>query len=246
MASQSVQFYGTDKVLQAYTARGIETWGLFDKKQFINAGESADDLKAFLAMLEPGGSQGVYTLKVYRDVEDLDTLTDRTECNGSFNFKLFKQMESASLPAAVGNARYSSQFDPVMNKMQGIINEEVSNAIDKRLNGTRDEEPENKWNDVIMGYVNDPEKLVSVINAIRGFVVPGAAAAVSMPYALGGTEPARRVGAIPSNNEEKLQRLAVVLDRLEKADPNILDVLEKIADLAENDPAKYKMAKGFL
>lgn len=251
MAGQSVQFFGKEKVLQAYNARGIDAWGLFDKKQFINAGESADDLSAFLDMLEPGGSQSVYTLKVYRDVDDIDALTDRTECNGSFNFKLFSTMAQASLPAVVGGvgspgARYA---DPIYAKLQGVINEEVSNAIDKRLNGGDKEDSAESWNDVIMGYVNDPVKLNSVLPVIQSTIAaignifrPGA---INMP-ALAGTLPVTRVGALPANNDEKLQRLAAALDKWEKADPDVLDVIEKIVALAETNPAKYNMAKSLL
>lgn len=246
MAGQSVQFFGKEKVLQAYTARGIEVWGLFDKKQFINAGESSAELNAFLDMLEPGGSQSIYTLKVYNNVDDIDELTDRTECNGSFNFKLFNTMAPASLPAAVGGVGNGGRYaDPIYNKLQGVINEEVSNAIDKRLGGGDKDDSEEDWNSVIMGYVKEPDKLVTVINAIGAFLRPGQAA-MGMPVALAGTDAPVRVGALPNNQDEKLQRLSIVLDRLEKADPDILSVLEKIADLAENNKPKYNMAKSLL
>lgn len=252
MAGQSVQFYGKEKVLQAYNARGIDTWGLFDKKQFINAGESAEDLGAFLDMLQPGGSQSTYTLKVYRDIDDIDLLTDRTECNGSFNFKLHGS--SAETPAVVngagGGARYA---DPIYAKLQGVINEEVSNAIDKRLNGGKENNDED-WNDIIKGYAKDPNALATVLNAIGNIFRPGQAA-MGMPVALAGVDygttehaqPVHRVGSVGSlNNEEKLQRLSVALDKWEKADPDALTVIEKIVKLAESDKAKYNMAKGFL
>jgi hypothetical protein len=261
MAGQSVQFFGRAAVLNAYRARGIDTWGLFDKKQFINAGQDENDLSAFLEMLEPGGSQSVYTLKVYRDVDDIDLLTDRTECNGSFNFKLFQAMAPASLaPATVGNPSPGARYaDPIYQKIHGIIDQEVSAAIEKRLSGKsqdEEEEKEQSWNEVIMGYVNSPEKLNAVLPVIQSTLQtlgaifrPGgvAPAAVGIPVSLAGTQPVQRVGAVQQpTNDEKLARLAAALDKWESLDPDALTVIEKIVALAENDPGKYKMAKSFL
>src|SRR5207237_1304670 len=142
---------------------------------------------------------------------------------------------------------------PIYAKLQGVINEEVSNAIDKRLNGGGDKDDAGEsWNDVIMGYVNDPVKLNSVLPVIQSTIAaignlfrPGSA--VGMPVALAGTDtPVQRVGALPKNNDEKLQRLAVALDKWERADPDVLDVIEKIVNLAETNQAKYNMAKSLL
>jgi len=248
MAGSSVQFFGKENVLKAYNTRAIDAWGLFDKKQFIHAGNGSEDLEAFLDMLTPGGSNAVYTLKVYRDL-DADDITDRTECNGSFNFKLFAadQVQRSAVMAGPGNST-----DPIMQKLQGVIMDEVGAAIDKRLNGADEEKEEDTWLGLIKGIVSDPEKLqgvLPIVHAIGSWLRPGAAAAAMQPAAVlaGPGKPVQHVGAAElATDDQKLQRLAAVLDRLEKNDPDILNVLEKIAHLQETDPAKYKMAKGFL
>jgi len=245
MAGSSVQFFGKENVLKAYNTRGIDAWGLFDRKQFIHAGSGSIELETFLDMLTPGGSNSIYTLKVYRDIDDADDITDKTECNGSFNFKLFAVNQVA--PGAV-MAGPGQSTDPILAKLQGVINQEVSNAIEKKLSGDRDEEDEQEnWNSVIMGYVREPEKLVQVIHAIGSYFKPGAAPSYPSAVLAGANKPVQRVGAAEQDSaDEKLQRLASVLDRLERADPEILDHLEQLADLAEKQPAKYKLALSFL
>lgn len=64
---------------------------------------------------------------------------------------------------------------------------------------------------------------------------------VNKPMALAGTdEPTEEA------QELKKQKLTESLQRLLKADPDFINVLEKIADLAENNPTKYNMAKSML
>jgi len=271
-SSSSVQFFGREKVMAAFEARGIETWGLFQSKQFINAGEGSGSLDAFLQMLEPGGSQAIYTLKVYRDIADADEITDKTECNGSFNFKLFNPMAGASLPIEGNQVRRLGAIgDPIYDKIQGVIADEVGAAIDKRLSGNRDDEatePQSVWDmliGAIPGYLQEPEKLVPVINAIGAIFRPATAPEpATVPMSLAGRT-VQRVGAVKEstapavtglpagavtqpaiNDDEKLQRLASVLDRLEAADSDILIHLEQLADLAEKQPGKYKLALSFL
>src|SRR6516162_6574636 len=83
----SLQFIGRKATVDAVRNRGLETWALFQGKQFITAGSGPDSLDEFLKKLEPGGTMAMYLVKVYRGIDPED-VTDKTECSGSFNFKL--------------------------------------------------------------------------------------------------------------------------------------------------------------
>src|ERR1700685_3171508 len=124
-----VQFFGAKDVLKAFAARGLQTWGLFQSKQFINAGEGEDSLTAFLDMLG-GGSDTIYTLKVYRTA-DPDDITDKTECSGSFNFKL----TGGTAGRVSGTSGDSSIKDIISAKIMGVVEDEITDAIERRLNG---------------------------------------------------------------------------------------------------------------
>lgn len=255
MAGSTVQFFGKENALKAYENRAIATWALFQGKQLLTSGNDAAGLSEFLDMVD--GSSCIYTLKVYKSENDPDYITDKTECNGSFNFKLLAVPAGRGEAVAGMGARYSGYSNPVMDKLQGVINEEVAAAIDKRLNGGANDDKET-WNDVIMGYVNDPERLVPIINAIGGFIGqfirPGAGmgANVQLAGSIAGPQPAKRVGETPAMVEPPVGvtseqvRMFNAITRLEKVDPDLLNTMEKLADMAENNPAKYKMAKGML
>lgn len=255
MASgKAIQFFGREKVIEAFEYRSIETWAVFSDKQYMHSGSGADDLDIFLQMLEPGGSAGVYTLKVYREQSDPDKITDKTECNGSFNFRLTEKQAMGAI--GMHGSRVASVTDIVTAKITGLISDEVSQAIEKRFNG-EDTEKEETITDIVIGYMKEPDKLISVLGALRGLFAPVSAPAVMPAMLAGVAQPAamaRRagsVGIVPAegiaNEADVLQaRLVAVLQRLEKIDPNILETLEKLAALGEQSPAKYKMGLSLL
>lgn len=249
-------FFGKEAVLEAYDNRGIEVWSLFQNKDLMFAGSGRDELETALAMIEAGNGQPIYRLCVYSEDLQPEKITNKTENNGSFTFRVHGGIGGLQ-PGPGQTGAVARNADPILAKLQGVINEEVTAAIDRRLNG-KNEEEEESWSALLMGYLREPQKIVPVIQAIGAMLKPGAAgttAAPSYPGMMGNVNPpAVRATVLSADTndfdnmteEEKLQRLAAVLDRLEKADPDILNVLEKIATLAENDPVKYKMAKGFL
>lgn len=216
----AIQFFGRSNVLSAYNHRGIEVWGIFNGKNLITSGQTADELDNFLGLLEPGGSAAPYILKVYRD-QDADDITDKTECNGSFTFKLTD-------PGY--NATRLGGTDPSISERLGILEKMVVGAYKEEP----EEDDENKEDimSIIMGYLKEPQKLALVINAVRGFATNAIA---PVPAAVGSVTP----GA--NNTEENLQRLSVALDKLERADPKIVEHLEALADIAEKKPPTFKM-----
>lgn len=222
----SLQFVGRKAVVDAVRNRQLETWALFQGKQFITAGSGPDSLDDFLKKLEPGGTMAMYLVKVYRNVDPED-VTDKTECNGSFNFKLTDP-----------EARNGSTDPAVLDRLE---------RIEGALLGDEDDEDDedNSLMGILMGYLKEPEKLATIIGAFRGL---NSAAPVSnsfpapSPGAIGSTEqrPAVTAGTEPYT-EQDAQRLALAIDKLEKADPLIIEHLEKLAALAVKNPALFKI-----
>jgi hypothetical protein len=223
-----VQFFGATDVLRAFSARGLNTWGLFQSKQFINAGESGEDLKTFLEMLSTA-SDAVYTLKVYRDAVP-DDITDKTECNGSFNFKLTAAGATRRDNAVSGAGNTTS--DIIVNKIRGMVEEEISDAIERRFNG---DTKKRDIGEIISGYMEDPESLIGVITALRGLFTPKIG--VVQPATIGTVNTA----AETVNQEQIMRRIAAAIDRLQIADPKILEHLEKLAMLSEDDPDLFAL-----
>lgn len=215
----AIQFFGRSNVLSAYTHRGIEVWAIFNGKNLITSGQTVDELDNFLGLLEPGGSAAPYILKVYRD-QDADDITDKTECNGSFTFKLTDPGYNATRLGGI---------DPGINERFERLEKMIAGVDDDK-----EEDDENKEDimSIIMGYLKEPQKLALVINAVRGFA---SNAIAPVPAAVGSVTP----GA--NNTEENLQRIAAALDKLERADPEIVKHLEALADIAEKKPPTFKM-----
>lgn len=224
----AVQFFGRSNVLSAYKHRGIDVWAIFNGKNLITSGETAEELNNFLDLLEPGGSAAPYILKVYRDA-DADDITDKTECNGSFTFKLTDPAYNSTRIAGT-DPSINERFERLENLIVGYVTQDAEDKPEK---------DENDLMSIIMGYLKEPQKLALVINAVRGFAV-NAMSPAAAPAAVGAVTP----GA--NNTEDNLQRLSAALDKLEKSDPDIIAHLEKLADIAEKKPPTFKMLLNML
>jgi len=220
----SVQFVGRHNVVDAFKSRNITTWGLFEKKVFLCGGENADALEAFLKKLEPSGTAAVYTLRVYKNIEDPDELTDKMECNGSFNFRLTNAAIGGSESGAGGYAGIMAKLD----------------ELEQRINGDDDDDDdENSISGIVLGWLREPQKLATVVGAFKSLATPGPMMPVSEPAMVGAFETKNKGSQM--SDEEKIQRLSVALDRLEKKDPDIIVHLEKLADLAEKNPQLFNL-----
>lgn len=246
----AVQFFGKERVIAAYKCREIGAWGIFDGREFMTGGEGETELAAYLDMLAVNGSAATYKLKVYKDIEDTDDLTDKDPCNGSFKFKL---SEAGAVRGMGGVSGPINTGDIVMNKLHGIVSAEVGRVLEKKFSGKGDDESdaEETWQDVAMGLLKDPGKLAQTIGMIKNLLNPGSPVAhFAAPLAAVGK--VERVGQTPvvemtkQDVEEQAEEIAATLDRLEKADPKILAHLKKLADIAEKKPDTFKFLIGNL
>jgi hypothetical protein len=87
----------------------------------------------------------------------------------------------------------------------------------------------NKIGSVISGLMDNP----NVVNGIMGTAT---------------TKPNNQMGAVKTQEQQNTDQLRLerVLEKFNEVDPDFLDSLEKLQKLAEENPAKYNMAKSML
>jgi len=236
--------------MSAYNARGLGTWAIFDKKNIMQAGDDEGTLHSYLELLQQHGSNTVYTMKLYKNV-NADDITDKTECNGSFNFNLTDSMSG-----------YVGGMGSMGNGHIGLINR--ISALEKELKEAKEPAEKTTIGSTVMGWMQDPEDVVKIIGA----VVQGIAMLKGQPaYALAGTQPVQNsipppqtpqggvtdAGEQPVNEygltEQQMKeqlRIANALQRLQAKDPEIVTHLEQLANLAEKNPAMFQIALGML
>jgi hypothetical protein len=241
-----VQFFGKDAVVNAFNHSKVETWGIFQGKTLMATGSGSGELISYLDMLAPAGGNGIYTLKVYRGVEEPEEVTDKMECNASFNFKLNETPMAAG--AAVGGFRGGGMAgDPIYNEIYGTIQKEILEAWKEKLSSPPKEKA--SIGALINQFIEEPERLVELIGSIKELFNPAPAA---QPYKIAGMNNTGIAPAATTNHststmntndispEQKMQRIAAALDILEKHDPKILEHLEALAALAVSDPFIFK------
>lgn len=219
-----VQVIGGEAVVQRYEKLQAESWALFQGKQFIVSGKGCDDLAEWLVDFEKTGTTATYTLRAYEG--DAPTASSATaDYIAALNFKLVDMYEGQ------GIAGHTTKL------MQRL------DAIEKKLNAedqdNSDDDEEESIGDVIMGWLEQPEKLNQVIGAIKSIWSSDPQRVVAAIKA-----PGQSVGAFGKpqamTNEEKLIRLSKALDMLEVHDPKLVEHLEKLAKLATDSPLIFE------
>lgn len=212
-----VQLIGKDAVLSAFNKFDYEFWGLYEGKTPKIFGQGGDALAEWLELFSQSQSTATYTLRIY-DTDALPTSqTGNLDYVASLNFKLVDLYEGH------GIAGYNSKL---AQRIEGL---------EKKLSAAEDDDDGEDLNDVLMGWLNNPEKLGMVVGAFRQLVGGGSPAPVvagNVPQqTISGINTNNSTGGITQDDETKLQRLSVALDKLEKKDPKLIEHLEKLATL---------------
>lgn len=204
----SIQFIGKEAVLAAFNELDAESWGLFDGKTPILFGEGSDNLETWLDRFAVAGSTAQYTLRVYETALPVKTNTDFI---ASFKFRLSDPYQGAGIS---GNT----------TKLLERIGE-----LEKRI-----DEGDGEGEDImdhIIGWFKEPEKLETVIGAFKN-LLGGQSAPGSVPVQNAQAMAGYKVMSEDNTQaEEKLEKLAGILDALEKRDPKLLEHLEKLSKL---------------
>jgi hypothetical protein len=205
-----VYIIGREKLMTAYDEVGGGPWALFQARKLIVSGDDPDKLEKWLEMFNEG-TANAFTLRVYEDATPV--IKPNTDYIASFDFRF---------------AEYAGY-----GAVNGPINQRLD-KIEKQLNGDDEPDDEINFGKIINGWLKNPEDLNmvvgTIVNAFRQ--VTGKQPVISGGVVAG---PAKIVG-----EQEKLQRLSVALDQLEKADSSILLRLEKLAAISKDEPEIFK------
>lgn len=242
----SVQFYGLDNAIEAYNNASIPAWGLFSGRQLLcrYTGESMEEgsklLADFCEKIEY--SNATYTLKVFeQEGNKALKIKENTPCDSSFNFKIQELDEYARRKEERGNDRYmyGSRDNGTQNQINAI-NEKLDRLLE---DGEGEEETPKSIGALAMSYLSNPTNLIQLINAIRGVPVTastiGTIPETTENKTMSGV-PIVEAGNQDQQREQDVNRLAHALDILEKADPQLVKHLEKLAELSIKSPGKFK------
>jgi hypothetical protein len=220
MGQGAAMIFGKDATLEQYNDYELDCWAVYQGRMRVKKGNDPDDLAGLLDKLSATPSGALYTLRVY-DTQNVADITDKTEPAGSFNFKLY----SAAMSGFGGSDMLHARLAAIEQKLES---------------GGGKKESKKTLGDVVMGWMENPEDLATVIGAIKMLTGSGTPAAVT-GFKVAHTKDTP-VDTNPAPTEQDLDRLGDAIDKLGKADPQIVQHLERLARMAETDPGKF----GFL
>jgi len=254
--SIAVQFIGIDAVVKAFEYKKTAAWSIFQGRALLHKHEgkdieeSAEQLQEFLQMISTG-TTAIYTLKVYESVEKI---TEKTGCDGSFNFRLVNEDT---------RQRTNEYFENGRSKLL-----ERLEAIEEKLNEV--DEPEETPS--VMGQIGnillaDPSKLPLLVSSLLStiqLILPGAkqqpppqmqpvyvpqqqVPQTVYPIANDYNIPAAAIGNIEENKGATItfsgaaesDPLYQAIETLKRNDPKIVEHLGKLANMSETNKETF-------
>lgn len=218
----SIQFNNREAVLLAFQNRAVEAWAIWQGKQFMFKGIGESELNEILEVLSNGGTNAVYTLKVFEGVEDASAIKSNTPDDGSFNFRL------NSPEMALTQSSYTSALSNI------AIAEKLA-KLEKRF---EEEEEEN-----IEIPVNSLGKIGEILDhpVIAPFVPILIEKIVGVLF--GNNEPAKSQAFLPATTLSGIEEETMineVIRKLKIHDPNLCEHLQKLLEMAEHKPDIFK------
>lgn len=236
-----IHFRGKDAILEAYERQGIPACTLVSGKDIIFCydGDSIEqgsaELGEFIDALKVGLSQGVYTLRVYKNPPKEINLS--TKQNLSFKCRILDPDEMEEK-----NNGYAQRFY-----------EKRISDLEAKLSGMPDEEEEEMpiWQSTVAGILQRPDvqnflmtKIFGIVEKFFGPAGQQPAAAVSgVPEAVQSTAEKAMIDATALYNglsPEQRQRMDAAIGVLLQNDPEVGTNLLKIAMFLQKDPGKYR------
>lgn len=255
--SRAIQCRGKDKVLELFDNRKVEAWSIWQGPQFLFKGIGADSLENMLDTLL-SGANAIYTLKVYEDIDDEKKIKSKTPDDGSFNFRLHTEPgTSFEAPAYVWDRRMGIQKEIEELKEQNrLLMEKLSQIESDDDDEEEDDEPDNSINGIINGIIADPNKAkpwIEMIDRLMGVIgarqqqQPQQRSIAGIPQYQNNLQPMSQQQTPPAtqetdifSDEEKMTRIYNALQKISKVDPEIVEHLEKLGEMAEQKPNKFK------
>src|SRR4029077_3447364 len=232
---KSIQAKDPDSVIEFYTNRNVPAFSIRQGNQLIysyegdNMEDVANELREFIEqfVLRPR-SAAIYTLCVHTGLKG-GTISNKTEYNGSINFRMFDYNDLYGSGNGNGNNNNNYQTPAIPRDLESKINAMNGALVDlqKKMNQPAAEKPEESKLGLI-GEIFDHPLGFAIGRAIIERVLPGAK----------GPEPGGVAINGPGTVEETHQQLNDALVTLIQADQNFPIYIIKLAELAKKDPQK--------
>lgn len=219
-----VQLIGKGAVLETFDDMELEDFAFFQGKELIVAGAGRDELEKWCDRFTASGSGATVKFRLYDAVNEGDRVRTASDYVCSFEVKFSDPYQGAGIMGGWGN-QFMARIEKLEKKMDGT--------------GDKEETVMDRIGDAVMGMLEEPEKLGQFLGAIRGFMSGTPVAAIGNVQ----EHPGR---IITPDESHRVDRLAKALDDLEKADPKIVDHLEKLATIGRTQPATFKTLLGML
>jgi hypothetical protein len=243
--ARAINFRGVGAVVDAYELNKTGPWAVWcqGKILFSSDGVGQDDvdsgaqqLEAVLNSMKKHGSQGVYELWVYKLKNPDQEIDSKTPHFRAFGFSLFE------------------------NPVEGATNQDnrlfdLLSAMDARLKKLEEEELEQEVEQedrTIMGKIGTMAMTLIERPEVQQQLAMGAVALWKNITGQNASHMQDRkvagVESAPVNllDADQVNKCHLALTRLSAKDAKLGDHLQKLADMAERDPAKYSMALNFL
>lgn len=263
---QAIQFRGAKTVLKAFeNYRDAEVWAIFQGKDLNFKGSGTAELETILSVLEEQGSDGIYKLKVYEDISDPKQVKEKTEADGSFSFRLGED----GLVGSLSRSSYIRSLEDKIKKYENEDDEEDKTVGGKILSGVLGliENPTELVQ--VIGafktlfapqqpaYNMQPATIGRVMPDFPQPAFPQPQQIITQPENINEVAKAKKEtpqaqqqstdGFVENITDDAVaERLAVAVNKLHKADNEIVTHLEKLAAISEKNPQLFKMLLGSL
>lgn len=244
-------------MVEAYELNKVGPWAIWCQKNILftsdgidndDVEQGADQLEQVLGKMRKHGSMGTYELVVYKLSEadqEIDTATRRFR---GFGFSLYENQYEGESNSDNRMLQLLTKMDERLTLLEakGQVEQEVIEEEDTSVMG--------KIGSMAMGILSRPDVqqaiAIGAVNLVKGAVgmvknmVPNMKTAESDE----GRKVAGVHDAVGQNllSQVQIEKVHLAINRLATRDELLGDHLTKLADIAENEPAKYKMALNFL
>lgn len=228
--------------MKAYQNQGIAHWAIVNGKIVMFATEpdwSPEQCQSFLQQvledMKTGGSEAQFVLAVYRLKKTDKEITSATPMYRGFTFTLFGEDDR---PYAVRKSGYMEAVDQRLDQMQNMMLEFMK---------AQTEEPEKEKPatalDRVAGFLDGLLEMPDVKNRVAlaavgliDKIIPMKFGNMNRPAAIAGTPEQQQASA-----RQQQQKIQQAINAIFPVDPDLGDHLLKVADIAVNNPGKYKM-----
>lgn len=221
--------------------------------KFCYAGENVDEARELLEnnlkYVEAARSEAIFTIRLHSSADKDGMISDKTPYYGSFNFKVYSPYDVAPGTPGATVPQYVYQANEKIRELEAKI-DKLTTALEQGSVGDVSGKMEKE--EFVLALMENP--LIQGLAGILMNKLTGTSARTQQRPAghqqqqQQRPQQSRGLAGVDQSAREKDQEAKAIdaVNRLYQVDKNIGDNLQKLADMAETNPDKYKMALNLL